>query len=94
MYEDYAYSSASSTGDTFMTAFGWFVFLALYLYFSFMMYKMAQKTGQADNAWFAFIPILNTVLLVQMAEKPLYWLLFLFIPIVNVFIFFKLCFES
>jgi uncharacterized membrane protein YhaH (DUF805 family) len=94
MHEEYVYSSAGSSGDMFISMFGWLVMISLYLYFAFMMYKMAQKSGQADNAWFAFVPILNTVLLVQMAEKPLYWLLFLFIPIVNIFIFFKLWMDA
>lgn len=94
MYQDYAVSGASSTGDTFLTMFGWFVVTVLYFYFAFMMYKMAQKTGQADNAWFAFIPILNTVLLIQMAEKPMHWFLLLFIPIVNVVLFFKLWMDA
>ena len=79
------YETSSSGG----AAGGMFVFLfafALYFYFSFAQYKIAQKLGN-DNPWFAFIPILNTVQLVQMGQKPMYWLLFLLLPIVNIVCF-------
>jgi len=89
MVEEY-YVGDPGMGGTLLGAFGWIVIAALYLYFSFMHYKIAQKTGQADNAWWAFVPILNTVLLIQMAEKPMWWFLLLLVPIVNVFAFFAL----
>lgn len=36
----------------------------------------ARKTG-TDNAWFAFVPILNVILRVQIADNPWGWLLLL-----------------
>lgn len=55
----------------------------IYLYLSVCIYCLADKTG-ADNRWFAFLPILDAILLLDVAEMPLWWLLLLFIPVVNV----------
>ena len=64
----------------------WLIILAAYLYFAYAQFKIAQKIGHRDSAWWAFIPILNTVLLVKMAAKPLYWFLFCLIPFINIII--------
>jgi hypothetical protein len=91
MYEDYAYGTTSGGGDMVFGAFAWFVVIALYLYFSFMQYRIASnKTGNADVAWWAFIPILNTILLIKMAEKPMWWFFLLLVPFVNIFAWFAL----
>jgi magnesium-transporting ATPase (P-type) len=92
MYENYtAYDpNPGVTGDTVMGAYAWVVAIAYLLYFMFMQYKMAHRTGQADIAWWAFIPILNTLLLIQMAGKALRFFWLLLIPFVNVIGFFIL----
>ena len=61
--------------------------LGMYFYFTFAMFKMAQKTGHSDTAWWAFIPILNTFLLFKMANKPAWWFILCLIPIVNIVVF-------
>jgi len=53
-----------------------------YIYFALAVQTIAQKTN-TPNAWFAWIPILNIFLLVAISKKPLWWILLLFIPIVN-----------
>ena len=53
-----------------------------YLYISVCLYFMAKKTGE-DNAWFAFVPILDIILLLSVADMPLWWLVLCFIPLVN-----------
>ena len=45
--------------------------------------KIAKKTN-TENAWFAWIPILNIILMVQCAKKPLWWIILFFIPFVNI----------
>lgn len=94
MYEDYGSTEGFDAAGSMIGAFGWFVILAIYLYFAFMHYKMAQKSNQCDIAWWAFVPILNTVLLIKMAEKPMWWFLLLLVPLVNVFCFFKLWMDA
>jgi len=43
---------------------------------------IAAKTNTA-NAWLAWIPIANLILMLTVAKKPLWWLLLLLIPIVG-----------
>lgn len=64
------------------TAIYWVVCVILYLVSAFAMLKIANKTG-TPNGWFAFIPILNVVLALQIAAKPTWWLLLMFIPVAN-----------
>ena len=47
------------------------------------MQKIAKK-AQVENAWFAWIPILNIILMLNIAKKPLWWLILFFIPIANI----------
>ena len=60
--------------------------LALYAYVALCMMKIAEKTN-TENGWWAWIPILNIVLLCQIARKPVWWFLLLFIPLVNIVIY-------
>ena len=68
-----------------MALFGLIVGAAVYVYFAICLMKIAKKTN-TDNAWFAWIPILNIILMLQIAKKPLWWFLLMFIPLVNVVI--------
>ena len=94
MYDDYNMYDPSSnvgmTGETVMGIYGWIITIAYFAYFMFMQYKIVHRTGQADTAWWAFVPILNTLLLISMAGKPLKWFWLLVIPLVNVITFFVL----
>jgi hypothetical protein len=49
-----------------------------WLLWAFPMYAIAQKLNE-PNGWFAFVPILNIVLLFQVAKKPVWWVLFFFL---------------
>lgn len=42
--------------------------LAIYLFFAFCLFKIAQKLG-IDKPWFAFIPFLQNILLAKAADK-------------------------
>jgi len=59
--------------------------LGFYIYFSLALQTIATKTGTA-NAWLAWIPIANVILMLQVAKKPLWWLLLFLIPLVNLII--------
>jgi hypothetical protein len=48
------------------------------------MWKVFTKAGKPG--WAAIIPIYNTIVLLQIAGKPLWWFLLLFIPVVNIVI--------
>jgi hypothetical protein len=45
------------------------------------MWRLFSKAGKPG--WAAIIPIYNLIVLLQIAGKPIWWILLLFIPIVN-----------
>ena len=55
-----------------------------YVVFAVCLYKIAKRT-KTENAFLAFIPIANVYLMVEIAQKPIWWLVVLLIvPIVNI----------
>ena len=63
----------------------WILFLLTYLIVAYPIFVMGQKTD-SDHAWFAFVPILNAVLLLEIAGKDLWWILLFLIPCVNIIV--------
>jgi len=66
---------------------GFMVFFLLicavfYVYFALALQTIAQKTN-TENAWFAWIPILNIILMLNIAKKPIWWIILFFIPLVG-----------
>jgi hypothetical protein len=57
--------------------------LAFYVYISLAYMKIAKKLNH-PNPWFAWVPILNTIQLFQLADMSGWFVLLLCIPIVNV----------
>lgn len=47
-------------------------------------WKVFEKAGEAG--WKAIIPIWNTIVLLRIAGRPLWWIVLLLIPIVNIVI--------
>jgi hypothetical protein len=66
-----------------MVAVWLIVVLAIYIYLAICLMKIAKKTN-TPNGWFAWIPILNIVLMIQIARKPMWWIIMFFIPLVNI----------
>ncbi len=62
-----------------------FVCLAAYIYSSLALQTIANKTN-TENAWLAWIPIANIFLMLQVAKKPIWWIILCFIPLVNIII--------
>jgi hypothetical protein len=56
--------------------------LLVYAFCAYCLMVIANKTN-TPNGWFAWIPILNYVLLLQIAKKPVWWFLLFFVPLVN-----------
>lgn len=67
--------------------FSLIILIVAFFYFAFMQYKIAVRLGHEKNAWWAWIPVLNLVLQIQMARKDMFWFLLCLIPIVNIFVF-------
>ena len=81
MYEN-GYETAEG-GGFFGGIFGFLFVVAAYFYFCFCIYKIAQKCGCSNHAWWAWVPILNCVLMVECAGKPAWHFLALLIPVVG-----------
>lgn len=59
--------------------------LAMYVYIALALQTIAQKTN-TENPWLAWIPIINIVLMLNIAKKPVWWFLLFLIPLVNIVI--------
>jgi hypothetical protein len=68
--------------DMLQGSFQLIIAIATYILMALPLFVLGQKTNQ-DNAWFAFVPILNLVLLIQIAGKELWWIILFLIPCVN-----------
>ncbi|MBS1718365.1 MAG: hypothetical protein JSS72_11605 [Armatimonadetes bacterium] len=56
--------------------------LLSYILFALPLYAMGKKIG-SNNPWFAFVPILNILLMLEIGGKPMWWIILMFIPCVN-----------
>lgn len=70
------------------------IFVAIYAFTAFCFQKIAEKTG-TENGWWAWIPILNVVLMLNIAGRPIWWIILFFIPLVSlviaVIVFIDIC---
>ena len=59
------------------------LFVCFWAAWGISLQTIAKKT-ETPNGWFGWIPFLNVILMIQIAQKPLWWLLLLMIPLVNI----------
>ncbi len=62
----------------------WIVVCALAILEIAAMWKVFEKAGQPG--WAAIVPIYNAIVLLQIAGKPIWWILLYFIPLVSLVI--------
>ena len=88
LYAQMSDDQAAAAGVAFLGAF-MMVFvvigLALYIYFALALQTIAKKTN-TENPWLAWIPIINIVLMLMIAKKPIWWIVLFLIPLVNIVI--------
>ena len=68
-----------------MTVFNFLFMIGIYVYMAYALMVIAKKTN-TPNGWFAWIPILNLVLMLRVAKKPVWWIILALIPFVNIVI--------
>ena len=69
-----------------MTFTQWFLFFISIQIIHFLgTWKLYQKAGR--KAWEAAIPIYNGIVLMQIIKRPKWWIILLFIPIINLLMF-------
>jgi hypothetical protein len=61
------------------------IFAAVYIYIALALQTIAKKTN-TENAWWAWIPIIQAVLMLNVAKKPVWWIILFFVPLVNIVI--------
>jgi hypothetical protein len=59
---------------------------AAYCYFALALSTIARKTN-TENAWWGWVPILQILLMLNVAKKPIWWIVLCLIPFVNIVIF-------
>ncbi|HEV2493816.1 MAG TPA: DUF5684 domain-containing protein [Terriglobia bacterium] len=59
--------------------------LVTYVYMAICLQTIAKKTNTPDG-WLAWIPIANCILMLNIAHKPVWWIVLMLIPLVNIVI--------
>ena len=62
------------------------ILLAVYVYTALALQTIAQKTN-TENGWLAWIPIANVILMLNIARKPIWWIVLCLIPLVSIVMF-------
>jgi signal peptidase I len=69
-----------------METTGWLLLIAFaHVLHGISTWKLYVKAGR--KAWEAFVPVYNGIVLMQIINRPKYWVLLLFIPVINLFLF-------
>jgi Family of unknown function (DUF5684) len=58
------------------------IFAVFYVYLALALSTIAKKTN-TENAWWGWVPILNIVLMLNIAKKPIWWIILFIIPVVS-----------
>ncbi|MEW4925144.1 signal peptidase I [Algibacter sp. 2305UL17-15] len=76
-----------------MTWTQWFIFfLILQVIHGLGTWKLYIKAGR--QAWEAFVPVYNGVVLMKIINRPWWWIMLLFLPVVNVIMFMVVWVET
>jgi Family of unknown function (DUF5684) len=62
----------------------WVVWALVILFYLATMWKVYEKAGKPG--WAAIVPIYNTIVLLQIGGKPVWWILLFLVPLVNIVI--------
>ena len=68
-----------------VSLFMFVLFIGAYIYMALALQTIAKKTN-TENDWWAWVPILQIILMLNVARKPVWWIILLLIPLVNIVI--------
>jgi signal peptidase I len=69
-----------------MTLYQWFIFFLVLQVIHFLgTWKLYQKAGR--KSWEAAIPVYNAIILMKIINRPAYWVILLFLPVINLIMF-------
>lgn len=84
-------AQAENSGGGIIALFMMLVWLALVVFVIAGMWKTFEKAGKPG--WASIIPIYNVIVLIEIAGKPIWWVLLFFIPLVNMIVAILVCIE-
>ncbi len=64
-----------------------FSFVALFLVYAFFavcLAAVAKKGGESEKSWWAWVPVLQVLLILRVAKIDWWWIFFFLIPFVNI----------
>lgn len=62
-----------------------FAILAIvYAFFAVCLATIAKRTGHSERAWWAWVPVLQVLLILRTAGVDWWWIFFFLIPFVNI----------
>ena len=60
------------------------IWLAILIFFIAVQWKIFTKAGKPG--WAAIIPIYNTIVFLEIVGRPIWWIILIFIPLVNLIV--------
>jgi len=86
---DYSYGGSNEIGGAGLAMMAGFWMMYLFLMLIFYVYSalclmLIAKKVKEENAWWAWVPILNIILMLNIAKKPVWWIILMLIPLVNI----------
>ena len=93
---DYGYDAGAAVG-TGLAAFGigmlimWLISMAISVFVIISYWKVFKKAGKPG--WAAIIPIYNTIVMIEIAELPMWYIALFFVPFANIYAIFKINIE-
>lgn len=61
--------------------------IIVYVLMGISFFKLAKLAGREDIAWFAWIPVLSSILQLRLIHKSGWWILMYLVPIANIVFF-------
>ena len=92
-YDSYDYSAAASAVGIFagVGIFMWIIGMAVAIFSIISMWKLFAKAGK--KGWAAIVPIYNTIVMIEIAELPIWYIALFFVPFANIYAIFKIYIE-
>lgn len=89
----YDYGSTSATAGGILAGFGfmYIIMLAVSVFSIISTWKLFKKAGK--KGWASIVPIYNTIVLIEIAELPMWYIALFFVPIANIYAMFKIYIE-
>lgn len=85
---DYGFSDGYGAG---IGVVGWLLYIAFIVFYIFCMWKIFVKAGKPG--WAAIIPIYSTLVMLEIIGRPWWYLLLMFVPVVNIVIGIMIIFD-